>query len=298
MADAAPAKPIVAVLGTGAVATVLALALAEAGYPVRAIVSRNRRRASRLARHLPAAEAATPTTLPDDLQLLCCCVPDDALPSVAERLLRLPRRWDGCTVLHTSGAVLADVFEPLAGRGAHLLSFHPVQTFTPASTPAAFRDIYIGLEGDAAALPVGEQVARDLGAQPVVIEAAAKARYHLAAVLAANAFVALQAVAGEVLTSIGLSAETGAALLRPLVATTWANLQQHSPEEALTGPIVRGDQDTLERHLATLQADLPHLLPVYAALTTETVRLAVRSGRLTPEAAEALLDQLHQALHP
>ena len=72
--------------------------------------------------------------------------------------------------------------------------------------------------------------------------------------------------------------------------------QQTDSEDALTGPIARGDRRTVETHLDALDEHLPHLIPVYAALGTEAVRVAVRSGRLAPDAAQHVLDALHDAL--
>jgi len=103
-------------------------------------------------------------------------------------------------------------------------------------------------------------------------------------------------MAGEVLASIGLSRPEAHAMLLPLVQGTLRNLEQLLPEEALTGPAVRGDLFPIVQHLEALQQHLPHLLPVYAALTTEMIRVGVRSGRLAPERATALLDRLQEAL--
>jgi predicted short-subunit dehydrogenase-like oxidoreductase (DUF2520 family) len=178
------------------------------------------------------------------------------------------------------------------------LSFHPVQSFTASTPPDAFEGIYIGLEGDAPALDVGRQLALDLGAHPFVLTAEAKPRYHLAASMASNFFVTLMALAGEVLADIGIDRPTGAALLRPLVEGTWRNLATQLPEEALTGPIARGDLDTLLRHTEALATHLPQLTPAYAALAAETVRVAVRGGHLAPDRAQHLLDTLHGALRP
>jgi predicted short-subunit dehydrogenase-like oxidoreductase (DUF2520 family) len=84
-------------------------------------------------------------------------------------------------------------------------------------------------------------------------------------------------------------------LVGPLVEQTWRNLDDGSPEGVLTGPVQRGDEETLRAHLDALVAETPHLVPLYAALSTEMVRLAVRSGDLSSTGAEDLLTVLRGA---
>ena len=86
--------------------------------------------------------------------------------------------------------------------------------------------------------------------------------------------------------------------MQPLVEGTLRNLARHLPEDVLTGPIARGDHRTVAAHLDALTDHLPHLIPVYAALGAEAVRVAVRSGKLAPDDAQQVLDTLHAALEP
>ncbi len=290
-------QPAVAIIGAGAVGQALGQALQAAGYTIAAVLSRRQASASALAARVaaPVASAAL-EDLPGHVRLVFCCVPDDVLSELAERLALVPHEWSHTVVAHTSGALPAQVLAPLRARGAMLLSFHPIQSFPRQQTTSSFVGVAIGLEGDPQAIALGREVAQALGARPVELSAEMKARYHLAAVLASNGLGALMAVAGEVLASIGLSRPEAHALLLPLVQGTLHNLQQLLPEEALTGPAVRGDLFPVTQHLRALQQHLPHLLPLYAALTTEMVRAGVRSGRLDPTRATALLDRLQETL--
>ena len=290
-------QPVVAIVGAGAVGRALGQSLRAAGYPIAAVISRNPVSARELAAQVeaPVASAAL-EDLPGEVRLVFCCVPDDALPGLAEKLALVPHDWPRTVVAHTSGALPARVLEPVGRRGALLLSFHPVQSFPRQGPPPSLAGVAIGLEGDPEAVALGREVARALGSRPVELSAETKPRYHLAAVLASNGLGALMAMAGEVLASIGLSRPEAHAMLLPLVQGTLHNLEQLLPEEALTGPAVRGDLFPIVQHLEALQQHLPHLLPVYAALTTEMIRVGVRSGRLAPERATALLDRLQEAL--
>ena len=292
-------KPSVAVIGAGALGGVLARRLKACGYRVEAVLSRTQAHARTLAEAVEAPVAsASLGDLPAAVRLVFCCVPDDAVGAVARVLGPVRRDWGGTVVVHTSGALPAAALYNLGEQGASLLSFHPLQTFTAASPPTVFDGIYVALEGDAEAVALGRRVAEDLGARSVVLAPEAKTRYHLAASMASNFFVTLMALVDEVLGSIDLDRREGAALMRPLVEGTWQNLAGHLPEDTLTGPIVRGDRRTVATHLDALKEHLPHLIPIYAALGVEAVRVAVRSSRLAPEAARPLLDLLHAALEP
>jgi predicted short-subunit dehydrogenase-like oxidoreductase (DUF2520 family) len=296
---ASPDGSPVAVVGAGAVGTVLARRLVTAGYPVQAVLSRTVASAQALADQVGAPVGTDDVTaLPADVRLVVLCVPDGAIADVAETLASLDHRWERTTVLHTSGRHPAAVLDPLAEHGAAPLSFHPLQTFTPDTPPEAFEDIVIGVEGPPDAVAVGKVLARSLGATPLVLSADDKVRYHSAAALASNGLVALMGVVEELLSAADLDdgafaeddAPTGAAaIMAPLIEQTWVNLKRQSPESVLTGPVARGDRETVAAHLNALAEDAPHLLPLYAALSTEMVRIAVRGGQLRPDTAETLL---------
>jgi predicted short-subunit dehydrogenase-like oxidoreductase (DUF2520 family) len=289
----------VALVGAGALGTVLGRGLAENGQRVEAVLSRSAKSARALADRVGASVAGSveEEALPAAVRLVLICVPDDAIAGVAERLAGFTHPWDDTIVAHTSGAQPAAVLDPVARKGAATMSFHPLQTFTEATSPAALNGIFVGLEGDERALAVGEVLASKLGAHPVRLTPEEKARYHCAAALASNGLVALMAVVEEVfgsLEDVDATGRTGTDLVAPLIEHTWAHLDQGSPEEALTGPVRRGDEGTVQAHLDALQAETPHLVPLYAALSTEMVRVAVRAG-LPTDRAEALLETLREA---
>lgn len=294
-AEAAAARPFgpVAIVGAGAVGTVLAHRCAEAGVGVATVSSRTAGHAARLAeavgaRALPTARADAPVVL--------VCVPDDAVPAVAAALAAGRADWTGRTAAHTSGVLPAAALGPLARRGAAVLGLHPPRALPPGSDARALDGALLVVEGEDRAAAWGAAFAARLGLGALRLDAAAKDRYHLALSVASNFTVTLAALAAEILGSAGLALPDALTLVRPLVQGTAENLARALPEGALTGPLVRGDAATLSRHLGALSAHLPHLLPAYAALAAETVRVAVRSGRLSEAAAETLLARLSEAL--
>lgn len=289
-------RPSVTVIGAGAMGRVLAARLRERGYPVLAVISRTRDHAEELA-HAVGARIASDSVhdVPAESRLVACCIPDGKLAEAASRLSRIAHPWRKTVVLHTSGALPADVLRPLAEEGARTLSFHPLQALTPTSGPAVLEGVYAGIEGDPPALAAGIELAVGLGMRYLILSAEAKPRYHLAASIASNFLVTLNAVVQQIFQSLDIDRATAQEVMAPLIRGTLDNLASSSPEDALTGPILRGDLETVHKHGLALRRYLPHLIPVYASLAMETVTLAVRSSRLDPGRAEemlALLDKM------
>ena len=112
--------------------------------------------------------------------------------------------------------------------------------------------------------------------RPFPVDDAARTAYHAAASIASNFLVALEESAAELLAGAGV--DDARELLAPLVLRTAANWAERGPD-ALTGPIARGDEATVERHLAELRERAPELVPVYEALAQRTRELAAERVR-------------------
>lgn len=288
------ARPGVAVIGAGAMGRALALRLADQGYPVLAVISRTRVKAEALGQAVGAPIASDRLMdLPPNVRLVFLCVGDSSIADVAESLTGVRHAWKDTVVVHCSGALPASILDPLAQEGASVLSFHPLQTVTKP-TAKTLDGVYVGIEGGGKAVAAGIELAVNLGMRYLVLSAEAKPRYHLAASMTSNFLVTLMAMVQEVLVSLDIDRSDGFALVEPLLRGTLENLEHASPEDALTGPVIRGDLETLRSHGLSLRQHLPQLVPAYAALTVESVRLAVRSGRLDPSRAEDVLGLMQQ----
>ena len=280
------------IVGSGAVGSALALELSRAGYPLAGIVSRSISRARSLASRTGADHALRlDKPLPVQTRQVFLCVPDDFIHAVAGRLGTLHSSWENTIVAHLSGALTSDNLAPLTDRGAEGMSFHPIQSFSNRS-PGSFKGIYIGLEGSERALTIGRHLALDLGAHPIIIDKSGKKTYHLAASIASNHLVVLVGMARALLESIGCSEQDAAAMLGPLILTTAQNTTSMPPGEALTGPAVRGDINTIGFHFETLQEHFPQYLATYRAMTQQAIEMAVKSGRLDPNRAIQLKNRL------
>lgn len=286
-------RPDVTLVGAGAVARALGHRLSQRQYRVLAVIGKSISRAEELGRAVQAPVLSNSLfDLPDATRLLLICVPDDAVVEVVERLARVPHAWEKTLVAHTSGALPASILKPVAEKGARILGFHPLQTLTHDSPPEVLDGVYAGIEGAPQPVAAGIELAVNLGMRYIVLSPDAKSRYHLAATIASNYLVTLVSVVQQVLGSIDVDRATAQEIIEPLIQGTLDNLSNSSPEDALTGPISRGDLDTVRQHGLALRRYLPHLVPVYAALAAETVPLAVRSSRLDPETARDVLEMI------
>lgn len=240
----------VVIVGSGNVAEALARALPASGAELCQVFSRNRERGPRVA----ALGGTTWTADPDRLaeaDLYLIAVSDRAVGEVAASL-RLP---DGAVAAHTAGSVPLDALEAFPRRAV----IYPLQTFT-AGRAVDFARVPLFLEAsDKGTYQAVERFARRLSSQLYPADSKRRGILHLAGVLACNFVNALYAAGERTLAREGLPFEA----LRPLIAETAAKaLAAPSPAAVQTGPAVRGDLPTLERHRALL-AEEPLLLEIY-----------------------------------
>jgi predicted short-subunit dehydrogenase-like oxidoreductase (DUF2520 family) len=196
------------------------------------------------------------------------CVPDAAIPDAAESIAAAmsPLRFVG----HTSGATSLDALEAATRRGAESFSLHPLQTVPDGGASLAGAPCAIA-GSSPAATELARALALRLGMKPFEVPEESRAAYHAAASIASNFLVALEESASELLERAGI--EDGRELLAPLVLRTAANWAERGGE-ALTGPIARGDEETVQRHLEALRETDPELIGLYEALAERTRELA------------------------
>lgn len=268
----------VAVIGAGRVGTAVAVLLQRAGHRIVAVSGRadTPARAERFLPGVPVTEAASAAAAGE---LVLVAVPDDAIAGTARDLA--PALRAGQWIAHLSGATPLATLDPARASGARRLSVHPLQTLPdvegaieriPGAAIAVTADDDEGWE-------LGERLARDLGGRPFRLADADRVTYHAAAVFASNALVALTGVAERLLAAAGVPDPLAA--LRPLQAATLDNVSRLGADAALTGPAVRGDAGTIERHLEALDGGAPEVVQAYVALCRLQLRLATDAGRLT-----------------
>lgn len=271
----------VGVLGAGRVGAVTGAALQAAGHHVvaaAAVSAASRERARRLlpaAAILPADQVARAAT-----DLLLVAVPDDALAAVVSGLAATGALGSRTVVAHTSGAHGLDVLGDVDG-----LALHPAMTFTGgAADLARLPGIAWGVTARDRAFAA--RLVADLGGVPEWIAEQARPLYHAALAHGANHLVTLVNEAADALRAAGVG-QPGR-VLSPLLHAALDNALALG-DDALTGPVSRGDAGTVRKHLDHLA---PESAPAYLALARRTAARAVASGRLRPRDAAALLDVL------
>lgn len=219
-----------------------------------------------------------------DVDAVVVAVPDRAIAEVADRLasIDLP---PSIPILHTSGSRSVDVLRPLAERGHPVGSAHPLAALAdPVGGADRLAGATWGVEGEGAAGALAERIVHACGGRALRIAPGGKPAYHAAAVFASNYAVALLGVAERLMEEAGVHAEEARPALAALAAGAVENVAARGPAAALTGPVARGDAETVALHLARLSADERAL---YCLLGREALRLA-RSAGLEAAAAEGI----------
>jgi predicted short-subunit dehydrogenase-like oxidoreductase (DUF2520 family) len=259
-------KPTIAIVGPGRLGTALALALAQAGYSVVEVVSRNSAGSVKRAKTLAKKVGATTSVVPDahlKAEVLWLCVPDSEISPLAHELAA-GKVWRGKIALHSSGALPSSELEALRRRGAAAASAHPMMTFVRGSTPS-LEGVPFALEGDAAAVSVARKIARDLGGESFILSKRAKPAYHAWGVFLSPLVVAALVTSEQVARAAGLSTREARKKMLPIVRQTIANYAALGPRGAFSGPLVRGDAEIVSKHLSALQR-MPAARAVYLAL--------------------------------
>ncbi len=280
--------PSIAVLGLGRAGRDLVHMARASGIDVTVAWSRTSRGGI-----LPDVTVAHGDLPSIDASLVVLAVPDGAIGSVAAELRRADVLEPTASLAHLSGATAASALRA-TGDERGCVAMHPLQTFLgDGQVPRPFPWI---LEGDAPAVEAARRLVSSLGCGCVELPAAGKARYHAAATMASNLLVGLLRVVERQAALAGLPASQLPQLFVPLMRTTLENAASEGTSRALTGPIRRGDLDTVAAHLRTLE-DSPEDLDVYARLSLQLIDAALESG-LDEGTAEQLRRRLTAARCP
>lgn len=270
-------KPTITIVGAGSLASALAPALASAGYRIDCVLSRDGRASRRRARALARRVGAKAATLgaPVSSGLLWLCISDDAIRPCARALSR-GRSWKGRVVLHSSGALSSDELAPLRRRGASVASLHPMMTFVPG-VRVRMAEVPFAVEGDRAAVRLARRIVRDLKARVFPIAKSNKALYHAFGSFSSPMVIATLVMAERVAAAAGVPARMRRDVMLPIVKKTLSNYLEASAAKAFSGPIARGDVNTIRRHLRALRK-VPGAREIYVALALSALRsLPVRN---------------------
>ena len=285
-------KPRVAIVGAGSLANFLAVALDAAGFPIAEIVARDSPQSRRRARALAAKVGARTVTVHSaalDATLLWFCVPDREIRGAASLLAdhlaaRASRHQKGRVhskvrfAFHSSGALLSRELEPLRKAGAAIASVHPLMTFVAGAHPSehpsehpCMTGVPFAIEGDDAATRVARRIVRKLGGDSFTLPAARKAAYHAWATLTSPLLLAFLVALEEAAQAAGFTRQDARHKSLPIIRQTLANYSRLGPARSFSGPLIRGDVETVAKHLAVLKKR-PGAREVYVALARAALR--------------------------
>lgn len=295
-----PARLKVGVISGGRVGTALGAALERAEHVVvacSAISAASRRLTER---RLPDSAVLPVPEVADRAELLLLTVPDSELPGLVAGLAGTGAVRPGTIVAHTSGANGVAVLAPLASQGCIPLAIHPAMTFTGADEDIArLADTCFAVTAaDETGYAIAQALVLEMGGEPFRVREGARTLYHAALAHGSNHIVTLiadaldalrAALAGQELLGQELVGDAPGGLaeriLGPLASAALENTLRRG-QQALTGPVARGDANAVAAHLAELGAVDAELAQAYCA---DSLRTAQRS-HAPQEVFEVLAD--------
>ena len=266
-------------VGAGTLGRGLALALDGVGCDVVAVSSRTRASAEWLAERIDGCTALDAAQdVADACDLVFITTPDGAIAVVAASV-----NWRaGQGVVHCCGAASIELLDAASGAGASVGAMHPFQTFAGLSDPteAARRlsGVTFAVSATGWLVDYLPSLAERLDGRAITIPDELRPLYHASAVLACGYVGTLLDAAVSLWARMGFTEEDGVRAVAPLSRATIEAIAAAGPVNAVTGPAVRGDADTIAAHLALLSEHAPHLLTLYRELTLASIPLARAKG--------------------
>ena len=285
-----PRNLMVAIVGPGRLGQAMGRLLLRAGVRVEFIAARQLSHAMKAARFIGGGKALR---LKDrqfaGADIILITTSDAAIGPVSSKIARCREDWSKQIVLHTCGSLPASVLAAFKERGAAIGSVHPYQTIpNPAAGVRNLPGCFWAVEGDRRALAVARQWVKALGGKSFTIAPEFKPLYHLSAFLVCPTTVTLMDCSERLLQQAGVPKKVIRPMLGGFVSETANNFVEFGGRKSLTGPAVRGDWATLQRHIAELQRFAPEVIPAYVELVDLMLRVAqgapgrskkVRSGK-------------------
>lgn len=282
----------VGIIGTGRVAQALALGLGAHSAAPPVMWGRSPPNCvtavERVGRCRPASSIMA---LLDTCDVIAIAVSDDAFPDIVEAMAAAGPLAHGPLIFHVSGSMGSAVLEPLRANGARIAAIHPAMTFTGSAEIEVRRmnGACFAITAPDPAISQARQVVGALGGIAIEIAEHDRPLYHAALCHAANHLVTLFAGALRMLECAGV--EDAARVIAPLASAALENSIAQG-FDALSGPVLRGDSNTIRNHLAALEDGCPETLPAYRAMALATLEeLERRDGELARLALRRLLDE-------
>jgi predicted short-subunit dehydrogenase-like oxidoreductase (DUF2520 family) len=281
----------VAIIGAGRVGGATARLLVRTGYTVTAVVCRTIETAEQARSFIGSGTAMIdPVKAASSADVIFITTPDGSIKSVCDAIA-LGGLRQGAVVVHMSGAHTVGLLEAAKKAGAYRAVIHPLQSIP--SRELGEKNIpgsYFRVEADPEAVQTARELVMALGGIELKMpkwssDTTSAALYHAGAVAVSNFFVALVDFGLRYYQELGADRREALRAVLPLIKGTLANIESAGIPDALTGPIMRGDIETVRGHLEAMQARAPELLSLYRELGRHTVTVAQEKNSISPQRA-------------
>ena len=226
-------------------------------------------------------------------EIIFITTPDDIIEKTAFAISKSNTEISNKIFFHSSGSLPSTILSSLKNKGGFTASLHPLQSFAGLSASKnPFKGIIMGIEGDNEAVDIGKNLAILLGSIPYTLKTEGKTLYHAAAVIASNYLVTLTDISLSFLEAAGIEKENGLQIITPLIKGTLDNIVSKGTGKALTGPVARGDNKTIESHRKSILHSIPKMDNFYKIMCEHTVKLAKESGHIGENEAKNILKAL------
>jgi len=285
----------VAIVGAGHVGSSIGFLLKLAGYGVTAVAARTSASAKKAQAFIGSGKATTVAAqAASAAEIIFITTPDGEIKSVCDEIARGNGFRAGSLVVHASGAHTLDLLSAAKNAGAYRAVIHPLQSVP--SMEAGVKNIpgsYFRIEADPEAATRAHALLKALGGLELVMpkwgsDKSSPALYHAGAVAVSNFFVALVDYGLKFYETLGANKQEALKAVLPLIKGTVENIETIGIPAALTGPIARGDAETVQDHIEAMQKRAPELLELYCSLAKHTLGVAKEKGVLTQETIRAL----------
>lgn len=288
----------VGIIGAGRVGCAFAIGLDRKGVKISSIYNRSAEGQSFLCERLAICE---PNDLNETLQksdILFITVPDAEVECVVKKVISVSASdsLSGKFFFHTSGALDSDALNLVRWQGGIVASLHPIQTFADKKNGwEGLSNIYFGFEGAKEAKSIAKKIVALFDSHMIVVQKENKPLYHATACILSNYVVTLSYIAESLFASAGLQPDDAIKAYLPLLLKTISNVSEMGSIQALTGPIARGDHNTVFDHIKVLEKVSHQYVQVYKELAKITVEMAVEKGSLQKHSAESILALVGEA---
>ncbi len=288
----------VAIIGAGRVGSSVGFLLKKAGYTVTAVAARSIASAEKAADFIGSGEpTADVVKAASKADIVFITTPDGVIKNVCDKIASGGLK-PGSIVVHMFGGQSLELLDAAKLSGSFRAVIHPLQSVpTPAQGIKNLPGSYFRTEADPEALESAHQLVKALGGVELVMlkwgpDKDSAALYHAGAIAVSNYFAALVDYGLKFYQALGADKQEALKALLPLIKGTLQNIETLGTAEALTGPIARGDVETIQGHIKAMQNKTPELLGLYKELARQTISLARDKDSITQETAEELLKLL------